>query len=132
MTLLATALAVLLLPAAGALLLALTALRVPRLAVKLIGPGAVWAAFLCTMFLFGDSLASGKAHDFTYWTWIQSGSFNVPANLLIDRLSIFMCLVVTGVGGLIVTYAVGYMGHESDPTYARFFCSMDLFGFSML
>src|SRR5205823_7152544 len=35
-------------------------------------------------------------------------------------------------GGLIVTYAVGYMSHEGDAGYARFFCYMDLFVLSML
>ncbi|MBO0684951.1 MAG: NADH-quinone oxidoreductase subunit L, partial [Candidatus Dormibacteraeota bacterium] len=74
----------------------------------------------------------GKAHDFTYWTWLNSGSFHLPMNLLVDRLSIFMCLVITGVGGLIVTYAVGYMSHEGDGSYARFFCFMDLFVLTML
>src|SRR5256885_11624519 len=43
-----------------------------------------------------------------------------------------MCLVITGVGGLIVTYSVGYMAHEDDPSYARFFTYMDVFIFSML
>src|SRR3989442_1779288 len=43
-----------------------------------------------------------------------------------------MCLVITGVGGLIVTYAVGYMEKEDDPSYARFFTYMDVFVFSML
>jgi NADH-quinone oxidoreductase subunit L len=126
------ALLLLLLPAAGALLLALTALRIPRFAVKVIGPGVVWLGFVATLVLFADSLQNAAAHDFTYWTWIRSGPFSVPANLLVDRLSVFMCLVVTGVGGLIVTYAVGYMDHESDGSYARFFCYMDLFIFSML
>ena len=132
MALQATALAILLLPIAGAFVLALTALRIPRWAVWVIGPGVVWAAFIGVLILFADSVQYGKAHDFTYWTWIQSGAFNVPANLLVDRLSVFMCLVVTGVGGLIITYAVGYMEHETDPSYARFFCYMDLFIFSML
>jgi NADH-quinone oxidoreductase subunit L len=97
--------AVLLLPAAGALLLALVALRVPRSVVKVVGPGVVW---------------------------LRSGSFDLPMNLVVDRLSIFMGLVITGVGGLIVTYAVGYMSHEGDASYARFFCYMDLFVLSML
>src|SRR5262249_16506204 len=70
--------------------------------------------------------------DFTYWTWIKSGSFEVPFGLLIDNLSLFMCFVITGVGGLIVTYAVGYMEHEDGPSYARFFTYMDIFVFSML
>src|SRR5215813_1112597 len=132
MALQATALAILLVPLGGAFALAVTALRIPRWAVWAIGPGVVWLAFICALILLADSLQHGQAHDFTYWTWIQSGAFNVPANLLVDRLSVFMCLVVTGVGGLIITYAVGYMEHESDPSYARFFCYMDLFVFSML
>src|SRR4030081_690139 len=124
--------AVLLLPAAGALILGVGAFRLPRRAVQLIGPGAVWLAFLCVLVLFADSLSQSKGHDFSYWTWVQSGDFQVPANLFVDRLTVFMGLVITGVGGLIVTYAVGYMEHESDASYARFFCYMDLFVLSML
>jgi NADH-quinone oxidoreductase subunit L len=122
------ALAILLLPAAGAILLAGRGWRLPRIATQIIGPGVVWASFVITLVLFFGK-ASG---DFTYWTWIKSGSFEVPFNLLIDNLSIFMCLVITGVGGLIVTYSVGYMEHEDDPSYARFFTYMDVFIFSML
>src|SRR5581483_2458872 len=58
--------------------------------------------------------------------------FSVPFDLKIDQLSLLMALNITGVGGLIVTYAVGYIEHESDAGYARFFCYMDLFVFSML
>jgi NADH-quinone oxidoreductase subunit L len=122
------ALAVLLLPAAGAILLAGRGWRLPRIVTKIVGPGVVWAAFAVTLALFINK-SSG---DITYWTWIKSGSFEVPFNILVDNLSIFMCLVITGVGGLIVTYAVGYMEHEDDPSYARFFTYMDIFIFSML
>ena len=122
------ALLILLFPAAGAILLAGRGWRLPRIVTKIVGPGVVWASFVVTLTLFFNS-ASG---DFTYWTWIQSGSFNVPFNILIDNLSIFMCLVITGVGGLIVTYAVGYMEKEDGPSYARFFTYMDIFVFSML
>ena len=122
------ALAILLLPAAGAVLLAGRGWRLPRIFTQIVGPGVVWAAFACTLALFFNN-ANG---DFTYWTWIKSGSFEVPVNLLVDNLSIFMCLVITGVGGLIVTYSVGYMSHEDGPSYARFFTYMDVFIFSML
>src|SRR5713226_8643534 len=122
------ALLILLFPAAGAILLAGRGWRLPRIVTKIVGPGVVWASFVVTLTLFINK-SSG---DFTYWTWIQSGSFQVPFNLLIDNLSIFMCLVITGVGGLIVTYAVGYMDHEDGPSYARFFTYMDVFVFSML
>jgi NADH-quinone oxidoreductase subunit L len=122
------ALALLLLPAAGAILLAGRGWRLPRIVTQIVGPGVVWASFVLTLVLFLNKVSG----DFTYWTWIKSGSFVVPFNLLIDNLSIFMCLVITGVGGLIVTYSVGYMAHENDASYARFFTYMDVFIFSML
>ena len=122
------ALAILLLPAAGAVFLGVFNWRGSRLLTALVGPGVVWAAFVCVLVLLGANVTQ----DFTYWTWIQVGSFNVPFDILIDHLSLFMCLVITGVGGLIVTYAVGYMEHENDASYARFFCYMDLYVLSML
>jgi NADH-quinone oxidoreductase subunit L len=122
------ALSVLLLPVVGAILLAGRGWRLPRTFTKIVGPGVVWASFAGTLALY-----FGNAHgDFTYWTWIKSGSLVVPFNLLVDNLSIFMCLVITGVGALIVTYSVGYMEHEDGPSYARFFTYMDVFIFSML
>jgi len=122
------ALSVLLLPVVGAILLAGRGWRLPRTFTKIVGPGVVWASFVGTLALY-----FGNAHgDFTYWTWIKSGSLVVPFNLLVDNLSIFMCLVITGVGALIVTYSVGYMEHEDGPSYARFFTYMDVFIFSML
>jgi len=122
------ALLVLLLPAAGAIVLAGRGWRLPRIWTKLIGPGVVWASFVVTLVLF----INNASEDVTYFTWIKSGSFVVPFNLLIDNLSIFMCLVITGVGALIITYAVGYMAPENDASYARFFTYMDVFIFSML
>ncbi|HEV2413508.1 MAG TPA: NADH-quinone oxidoreductase subunit L [Candidatus Dormibacteraeota bacterium] len=115
-------------PAAGAILLAGRGWRLPRIFTQLIGPLAVWSSFVVSVNFFINDVHG----DFSYWTWIKSGSFEVPFNLLIDHLSIFMCLVITGVGGLIVTYSVGYMEHEDGPSYARFFCYMDIFVFSML
>jgi NADH-quinone oxidoreductase subunit L len=124
----AIALLLLLFPAAGAVLLAGRGWRLPRIFTVIVGPGVVWLSFLATLYLFLNQVNG----DFTYWTWIKSGSFSVPFGLLVDNLSIFMCLVITGVGGLIVTYSVGYMEHEDGPSYARFFTYMDVFIFSML
>jgi NADH-quinone oxidoreductase subunit L len=135
---------VLIFPATGAILLAGRGWRLPRIFTVIVGPGVVWLAFLATLGLLWGQFNSGGcpagstycftfgSQDITYWTWIKSGSFDVPFGILIDNLSIFMCFVITGVGGLIITYAVGYMEHEDDPSYARFFCYMDVFVFSML
>src|SRR5690349_22962363 len=122
------ALLVLLFPAAGALVLAGRGWRLPRTFTIIVGPRVLWASFICVLTLLLNRVNA----DFTYWTWIKSGSFDVPFNLLIDNLSLFMGLVITGVGGLIVTYSVGYMEHEDDASYARFFTYMDIFILSML
>src|SRR5690242_7425939 len=122
------ALLILIFPAAGALILAGRGWRLPRIVTQIVGPLAVWSSFIVTVNLFINQVNG----DFTYWTWIKSGSFELPFNLVVDNLSLFMCLVITGVGGLIVTYSVGYMAHEDGPSYARFFTYMDVFIFSML
>jgi NADH-quinone oxidoreductase subunit L len=119
---------ILLLPAAGGALLAGRGWRWPRTFTVVVGPGVVWLSFLAVLYGYWTNVNVDQA----YWTWIRSGKFDLPFNLLLDHLSLFMCLVITGVGGLIVTYAVGYMEHEEDASYARFFCFMDVFVFSML
>jgi len=64
------------------------------------------------------------------FTWIAAGDLSASFSLVFDRLSAVMCLVVTGVGGLIHLYSTGYMGH--DHAYARYFSYLNLFTFAML
>ena len=64
------------------------------------------------------------------WTWLAAGDFRVPLDVLIDPLSVFMMLVVSGVGALIVAYSIGYMDGEDEER--RYFAYMALFVFSML
>jgi NADH-quinone oxidoreductase subunit L len=62
--------------------------------------------------------------------WMEAGGFRVPLNLLVDALSGVMILVVTGVGGLIHIYSLGYMAHDEDNV--RYFSYLNLFTFFML
>ena len=128
----ALALLVLAFPAFGALAHAFFGWRWPRVFTQVVGPGVIWLSFVCVVILFAGQIVDSRPSDVSYWTWITSGSFSTPFNLYVDNLSVFMGLVITGVGGLIITYSVGYMEHENDASYARFFCYMDLFVFSML
>jgi NADH-quinone oxidoreductase subunit L len=66
----------------------------------------------------------------TAWTWAQSGSFKVGLSVFVDPLSTMMMLIVSGVGGLIVLYSIGYM--DGDDEERRYFAYMSLFVFSML
>ena len=62
--------------------------------------------------------------------WIEVGDFRVPFSLLVDPLSCVMMLVVTGIGSLIHVYSLGYMAHDEDRV--RFFSYLNLFTFFML
>ena len=66
----------------------------------------------------------------TAWTWLATGNFSANLALLVDPLSVTMMLIVSGVGGLIVLYSIGYM--EGDAEERRYFAYMSLFVFSML
>jgi len=64
------------------------------------------------------------------YQWISSANFKLDLSILVDPLSVFMFLIVTGVGFIIHIYSIGYM--HDDPEYARFFSYLNLFIFSML
>src|SRR5436305_79837 len=62
--------------------------------------------------------------------YINVAGVHVKLGILIDPLSVFMCLVVSGVSMLIHLYSVAYM--DSDRGYTRFFAYLNYFVFSML
>ena len=62
--------------------------------------------------------------------WINVGTFNVDAGLLLDQLSICFVLLITGVGTLIHIYSISYMSHDQDRR--RFFAFLNLFIAAML
>ena len=54
----------------------------------------------------------------------------MKAAILLDPLSMTMCMFVTGVSTLIHLYSIGYM--KGDRDYSKFFIYLNLFVFSML
>jgi NADH-quinone oxidoreductase subunit L len=96
-----------------------------RRSAGVIGSGAVLVPFALTWVLAASALGTGglKVHLFD---WIAGFSFG----LWLDPLSLLWTLIITGVGGLIHVYAIGYMW--SDRAIARFFAYMNFFVFAML
>ena len=64
------------------------------------------------------------------WHWIYVGDLKLDIAFWLDPLSMLMTLIVTGVGGLIHIYSIGYM--HDDESYWRFFGWLNLFTFAML
>ena len=73
---------------------------------------------------------SDREFTVNLFSWIDVGTLHVPAALLVDPLSITMCLFVTGISALIHLYSIGYMKGEKD--FRKFFLYLNLFVFSML
>lgn len=66
----------------------------------------------------------------SFFHWLDVGGFNVEVAYQIDQLSLFMVLIITGIGSLIHLYSIGYM--KGNPSNGRFFSYLNLFVFSML
>src|SRR5215210_3187420 len=64
------------------------------------------------------------------WQYFGTSGVHVDLSILVDPLSTFMVLVVTGVSFLIHVYSIAYL--DSDRGYARFFSYLNFFVFSML
>jgi len=119
-------------PLAGAVLITLCGTRIPRRAAGWISTLSVFIAFGGAVWSFLALRSHGSEHGAisTAWTWLESGNFKVGLSLLVDPLSTMMMLIVTGVGGLIVLYSIGYM--DGDAEERRYFAYMSFFVFSML
>jgi NADH-quinone oxidoreductase subunit L len=87
------------------------------------------AAIVAFAGLLGDS-PEDRYHPSTLWSWLTAGQLDFGLRIVVDPLSVFMMLVVSGVGMLIVLYSIGYM--EGDNEERRYFAYMALFVFSML
>src|SRR5215203_4566669 len=71
-----------------------------------------------------------RAVSVPLYDWMSSGQWHVGVGLLVDQLSIVFVLLITGVGGLIHIYSIGYMAH--DKRRRRFFAFLNLFVAAML
>jgi NADH-quinone oxidoreductase subunit L len=128
---------IVLLPAAGAainfILGATIQRKLGKRAISLIGCGVVIIAFLLAAHAFLAMTALAPDHRFMLdrlWNWIDVGGLNLQIAFWLDPLSMVMALIVTGVGGLIHIYSIGYM--HDDESYWRFFAWLNLFTFAML
>jgi NADH-quinone oxidoreductase subunit L len=98
-----------------------------------IGTSAIFLAFLASigaLFDLQDHPEEERQLVDSAWTYAATGDFRADLSILVDPLSVFMCLVVTGVSFLIHLYSVAYMG--GDRGYARYFAYLNFFVFSML
>jgi NADH-quinone oxidoreductase subunit L len=109
------------LPFAGFISLFVTGGRLPAPAIAVIGAGSIGLAALVSVAVAYDFLAvtpSGDVFRQVLWQWMTVDGFTPSITLYLDRLSLVMMLVVTGVGFLIHLYSTEFMA--GDEGYNRF------------
>src|SRR3954454_12887855 len=121
------------LPAAGAAGILLLGERRAHAWAPIVGTATVAGGFVVSVMAFvallGRDPSARSIGDHLY-TWFTAGSFKAEAAILFDPLSSLFVLLITGVGGLIHLYSIGYMAH--DERRARFFGYLNLFVVAML
>ncbi|HRK73714.1 MAG TPA: NADH-quinone oxidoreductase subunit L, partial [Rhodothermales bacterium] len=118
------------LPLLGFLINGLVGKKMGKSIVGALGTGTIASSFLFTVWLFIALLGDPEPIECVLFTWLNVGNLHVEIGFLVDRLSVWMMLVITGVGTLIHIYSIGYM-HE-DEGFHKFFAYLNLFVFSML
>ena len=122
---------ILLLPLCGFLAVLVLGRSLSERQVGVVGTGVVAGSFVLSIVFFVMLLGqSSREVTVNLFSWISVGTLHVPAAMLLDPLSITMCLFVTGISALIHLYSTGYMHGEKD--FRKFFLYLNLFVFSML
>ncbi len=102
-----------------------------RATVSAIGVGVMLVALALSVWLATGIGGAEASITSTLGQWMTTGAFQVDWALRVDRLSVLMMLVITGVGSLIHVYSVGYMA--DDAGFARYFAYLNLFvGFMLM
>jgi NADH-quinone oxidoreductase subunit L len=124
---------ILLFPLAGMLICGLGFRRLPARATGIIGTLAIAGAFVsavATLVALQNRAEDSRQVVYSAWDYAVTVGVDAKLSILVDPLSVFMALVVTGVSTLIHLYSVAYM--TEDHGYARFFAYLNFFVFSML
>ena len=105
-----------------------------------IGSAAGWVATAAILLSFAAAIATlvsllGHAPEHrqlvsSLWSYASTVGVNAEMSILVDPLSVYMILIVTGVSSMIHLYSVAYM--DRDRGYARYFSYLNFFVFSML
>lgn len=93
--------------------------------------GAVLASFAVSLMLFFE-VEKLPTHSATVnlFDWISAGTLSIPFEFVVDPLSSWFLLIITGIGFLIHVYSTSYM--HDDAGFSRFFTYLNLFVFFML
>jgi NADH-quinone oxidoreductase subunit L len=120
-------------PLAGMLATALGFRRLPGRSAGWLGTGAIFLSFLAALGALLEIQGLTPAHRelvSSLWNYASTVGIDAQMSILVDPLSVYMILVVSGVSTLIHLYSISYM--EGDRGFVRYFSYLNFFVFSML
>ncbi|NUM32078.1 MAG: NADH-quinone oxidoreductase subunit L [Bacteroidetes bacterium] len=120
----------LLLPIVGFLFSGIAGKFLSKTALGTISSLTILGSFICSVAIFNFLSSSNNEVTVNLFNWIKSDDININFSFVADNLSIWMMMIITGVGFLIHIYSIGYM--HSDSGFAKFFSYLNLFVFMML
>jgi NADH-quinone oxidoreductase subunit L len=98
-----------------------------------IGTAAIGLAFLASL----GALISLQGHAAEHrqlvsslWDYASTVGVDAQMSILVDPLSVYMILIVTGISTMIHLYSIAYM--DEDRGFSRFFAYLNFFVFAML
>jgi NADH-quinone oxidoreductase subunit L len=125
--------AVLLCPLVGTMVTGVGFKRLRGTTAGWIGTAMIAISFAFSVAALASLLGRAPAHraaTSTLWNYAVTSGVDAKLQILVDPLSVFMILVVSGVSTLIHLYSISYL--KSDRGYNRYFAYLNFFVFSML
>src|SRR5215208_3274785 len=120
-------------PLAGTLFISLAYKKLPGRSAGWIGTAMIGLSFLASIGMLVKILDLPVDHrqvTDSLYDYASAAGLDIQLNVLVDPLSVYMCLIVSGVSMLIHLYSISYM--TSDRGFNRFFAYLNFFVFSML
>jgi NADH-quinone oxidoreductase subunit L len=124
---------VVLCPLVGTAVIALGHRWLPGRTAGWLGTLAIAASFVLSVIVFAKLLGRPPSHrqlTSTLYNYDFTAGVDASVQILVDPLSVFMILVVSGVSALIHLYSVSYM--NEDRGFRRYFSYLNYFVFTML
>src|SRR5271154_2279684 len=120
-------------PLLGTLVIAFGFRSLPGRYAGWIGTAAIGLAFVAalgTLIALQGHSPSHRELESSLWDYASTVGVNARLSILVDPLSVYMILIVTGISTMIHLYSISYM--DEDRGNARFFSYLNFFVFSML
>jgi NADH-quinone oxidoreductase subunit L len=120
-------------PLLGTLIIGLGYRVLPGNVAGVIGTAAIGLAFLAALGALIAMQGHSPSHrelESSLWKYASTVGIDARLSILVDPLSVFMILIVTGISTMIHLYSISYL--EEDRGFARYFAYLNFFVFSML